>query len=285
MNNIITVARSSSNAIRSHGFPVLEAGNLSFPRGRYSLEFEPGKDRLSFDLKHQIEDAPLISRLLSEKCAKYVCTVSSPISSYRRTHMSDNSLQHISWETEDLGEPPLFTPMIVSTECSKLKLDQERDGVHEFWHGQVVFLSKGSRLGLGPVVQLRASILQLLSLHADPTLPEGVFFVDAETEQGFQFRVTLNPRLHAFLKYPDKDPTREHIMVHIVTACLSLLQRNFENDDDDGGWKSHRNLQAFAKFLESKTLPHWTDEEFRPEKVATLLYPHALPPEQEGGDE
>ena len=284
MSEIVTLARASSNAIRSHSFPVLEAGNISFPNGRYTLEFEPGSDQTSFVLRHRIDGAPLISRLLDEGKARYVCAVSSPISSYRRTHVSRTASQRIEWDEQDLGEPPLFTPMIVSVESCSLLLKEQQDGVHGIWDEQVVNITTGSRLALGHVVQLRSSILQLLSLHANNDLGDGEFYVDAETEQGFQFRVSLNPDLHAFLQFAGKEGVRGHIMTHIVASCLALLQRSFHEDsEDEGGWRSHRNLRAFEGFLKSRNLPHWSDDEFRPEWVATKLYPHALPekPEEE----
>ena len=283
MSEIVSIARSSSNAVRSHGFPVLETGNLSFPDGRYAVGFRPGEDRASFVLEHRIEGAPLISRLLQDKIARYVCAVSSPMSSYRQTHVSSTSPQRVQWDTEDLGEPPLFTPMIVSGASCELRLDRSQDGVHEIWHDKRIVFEKGSRIALGPVVQLRSSILQLLSFHANRELEDGRFVVVAEMEEGFRFRVDLNPRLHAFLKYTSKDSTRDHIMTHIVTACLSFLQRDFvTDDDDDGGWKSYRNLLAFADFLKDRNLPHWTDEEFRPEQVSTALYPHTVPQDHDG---
>lgn len=283
MNEIITVAQSTSNAIRSHSFPVLEAGNISFPKGRYILNFEPSSDRASFVLKHRIVGAPLISRLLKEDQARYVCAVSSPISSYRITHESRTAFQTIGWKESDLGEPPLFTPMIVSVASFTLRLQEKWDGVHRIWNDQVVKIEKGNRLALGHVVQLRSSILQLLSLHATKDLEDGEFYVDAETEHGFQFRVNLNPRLHSFLQYASGDGIREHIMTHIVTACLALLKRDFgEDDEDEGGWRSHRNLRAFSDFLQDRDLPHWSDDEFRPELVATKLYPHGLPTEPDG---
>ena len=285
MCEIVTVAQSTSNAIRSHGFPVLEAGNISFPRGRYILTFKPGGDRASFVLKHQIEGAPLISRLLIEGKARYACAVSSPISSYRQTHISKTASQRIRWNENDLGEPPLFTPMIISVASCKLRLSDKQDGVHDIWNDQLVKIEKGSRLALGHVVQLRSSILQLLSLHAKKGLGDGEFYVDAETEHGFHFRVNLNPTLHAFLQYAGGDGIREHIMTHVVTACLALLKRDFcEDNEDEGGWRSHRNLRAFSDFLRDKGLPHWRDDEFRPELVATKLYPHVLPtqPDEQG---
>ena len=283
MSEIVTLSRSSSNAIRSHGFPVLESGNLSFPNGRYTLDFTPGNDRASFVLKHRIEGAPLISRLLKDEKARYVCAVSSPISSYRRTHISSSRSQQIQWNTDDLGEPPLFTPMIVSIDSFHLRLKKKRDGVHEVWHNQRVAITKGSRLALGHVVQLRSSILQLLSLRSEKELKDGEFRVLAATEEGFQFRVDLNPELHAFLQISSKDGIREHIMTHIVTACLALLQREFKEDsDEEGGWKSYRSLRALADFLTSRGLLHWSDDDFKPEYIATKLYPHVLPREGDG---
>lgn len=278
MREIVTIAQSTSNAIRSHGFPVLEAGNISFPMGRYILTFEPGSDRASFVLKHRIEGAPLISRLLKEGNARYVCAVSSPISSYRHTHISKTSSQRIRWDENNLGEPPLFTPMIVSAAYCKLRLSDKEDGVHGIWDKQLVTIEKGSRLALGHVVQLRSSILQLLALRPDTNLKDGQFHVEATSEYGFRFEVHLNPKLHTFLQFKREEGIREHIMTHIVTGCLALLQRDLSDDnDDDGGWRSHRNLLAFAEHLEKEGLPHWSDEDFRPEKVSTQLHPHILP--------
>lgn len=283
MSEILTEASSPSNAIRSHQFPVLEAGNISYPNGRYAVDFEPGSDRTSFVLRHRIEGAPLISRLLSEGKARYVCAISSPVSSYRRTHVSDTEAHAIRWDANDLGEPPLFTPMIVSVATCHLLLTRERDGVHGIWDQQTVSIETGSRLALGHVVQLRSSILQLLSLQLEKELGDGEFKVDPLTEGGFQFLVNLSPDLHRFLQFPGKDGIRAHVMTHIVSACLALLKSEYSGDnEDEGGWKSYRNLQALADHLKSKGLPHWSDDDFRPEWVATKLYPHMLPKESEG---
>ena len=286
MTQIITVAQSLSNAIRAHSYPVLEAGNLSYPDGRYTVDFSPGSDRSSFTLKHQIEGASLIVRLLKEKRAKYVCTVSSPISAYRWTHVSDEATHEIRWDMEDLGEPPLFTPMILCTASCKLTLNQGQDGVHSLWHGARISLQQGSRLALGHVIQLRSSIFNLLSFSKRDDFGEGTFFVDVETEP-FQFRVNLSPDLHKFLQFTGTDPTRNNIITHIVTACFALLQRDFSTDnEEEGGWQTHRNLLALAEFLENRDLPHWSDSEnFHPEKVATALYPHVLPREDDGDED
>ena len=274
---IEAVAPGPSNAIRSHDHPMLESGNLSFPNGRYLLDFLPGEDRSSYVITHQIEGAPLINRLIESGQARYACVVSSPISSYRRTHVSSDARHEVGWDSDDLGEPPLFTPMILCSEPQSITLDASRDGVHRIWDSQRIDLQKGARLALGRVIQLESSILQLLSLHEDEHLREGQFVVDVE-EEPFRFKVKLHSNLHKFLRFP-KDPVRNHIMTHIVSACLARLQRDYSEDDGESGWKSFRNLQTLADYLDHKGLGHWSDEDFRPEKIATALYPHTLPDE------
>ena len=268
-------APGPSNAVRSDHHPILESGNLSFPQGRYTLDFQPGDDRSSCTLTHQIEHAPLINRLVEAKLARYACVVSAPVSSYRKTHLSHDARQSVAWRTEDLGEPPLFTPMVLCMGTLELRLDSDADGLHRIWDGQTVTLRKGTRLALGNVVQFKTSIVHLLSMQEDKSLDNGQFAIDAQTEP-FLFIVRLSADLHRFLRY-DHTAHRSNIMTHVVTGCLAHLQRHFSDDDDEAGWKSHRNLVAFADHLESERLGHWTDDDFQPERVATALYRLVVP--------
>lgn len=274
MTVIETSATTPSNAIRTHSFPVLEPGNISFPDGVYSVGFAPGTDRHSFTLHHRIRGAGLISRLLRDDRARYVCAISSPRSSYRRTFTSREPQQVVRWNGDDLGEAPQFTPMIVSVGAENLALDAARDGVHESWAGHRLQLVPGQKLAVGQVVYLKASVLQMLSLHADQDLPMGSFVVEGNTEHGFHFHVRVNPDLHAFLRFGGADQARQNIMTHIVSACFSFLQREYREDEEEGEWSTHRSLVALQETLLSQGLPHWTEEHFRPEEVATRLYPH-----------
>ena len=169
----------------------------------------------------------------------------------------------------------MFTPMIVCSETQEITLDATRDGVHTVWDNQSVILHRGSRLALGSVIQLESSVLHLLSLYADEQLKDGQFVVEIETEP-FRFRVNVSPDLHRHLQH-HFDEHRNNIMTHIVTACLARLQYEHASDDGDSGWQSHRNLKAFADHLAQNGLGHWSDDSFRPEKVATALYRHVLP--------
>ena len=125
--SIEAVSPAPSNAVRSHEHPMLESGNLSFPSGSYILDFQPGKDRSSYTITHRIQGAALLSRVLDAGNARFVCIVSSPISSYRRTHVSETPQHLVRWNAHELGEPPMFTPMVVCSEAQEIILSSNRD--------------------------------------------------------------------------------------------------------------------------------------------------------------
>ena len=287
MDEVVTEARAPNSAVRGHVFPALESGNTSFPDGRYVVGFEPGGDGSSFAVRHRIEGAPLIDDAIANGLAQFVCTVASPVSSYRVSHVSKESTQVVGWESRDLGEPPMFTPMVVVSEPFERTLDRERDGVHELWHGLTVAFERGMRLALSDVVLMRSSMLNMLVFERDPMLSDGEFRVEAEDREGFRFRVHLAPELHRFLKYDATDPRRSHIVTHIVSACFGVLKADYADDEDEeGGWRSYRGLQAMAEMLKEQGLPHWSEEDFSPEWAATKLYPHQLgEPTTEGDGE
>jgi len=288
MTLLDVVMPGATNSIRSDRHPVLEPGSRAFPQGRYRLAFErtsapdsdPAANALTFTLHHQIEGAPLITRLVEDGAAAFACIVAAPRSSYRELHHSSEAAQTIVCDRDDLGEPPLFTPLVVCTDPVEMTLDAHRDGVDAIWQGQTIALDRGHRLAIGHVIRLEASSMaHLLSMRADNTLKPGQFIVDAQAEP-FQFIVRLHPDLHRFLKHKsDHHHQRHNIIVHIVTACFALLHREYrEEDEDSEGWDAIPNLKALAAHLEAKGIRHhWCDESFRPEEAATQLYPLTLP--------
>ncbi len=275
---IEVVLPGASNAISSHDHPVLESGNLSFPQGKYFIQFEREKGGDGFRVIHRLQGVPLIERLIESRKAQYACIVSSPRSAYREVHGSFESQQAVSCDAFEFGEPPLFTPAVLCVRDSEIELNSARDGVHEIWNGRRVPFRVGSRIALGNVIQLEASITHLLSLHADEAQRQGGFAIDIESEP-FGFRANLHPKLHHLARY-GAGPFRDHLMVHIVTACLARLQRDYsggDGEDGDSSWESHRHLQGLANHLRDQGLPNWADDEFQPEQVATALYPLKIP--------
>ena len=264
--------------VRSYDWPVLQSGDMSFPNGCYTIKASANNDRRSLTLKHTIRGAPLLATLVEGGKASYACAVSSPVSSYREFRLSDRSLQHIDWDPLELGQPPFFTPMVVSNGAYQITIDARLHGLQPVWDGLTVQLLPGSRLAVGPVFQLRSSLAQMLLLELDEeSLGPGQFTVSATPENGFQFKVSLGRTLFDLLKRDDGEGLRNNIMPHLVTSCLGLLQRQYSGDDGEQGWQSHPNLTALSALLVSKGSLHWSDDDFEPAKAATAIYPHSVP--------
>ena len=279
--NVEVVLRGASNSVGSHGHPILETGNQAFPDGTYSITLQQDSDSASIHISHRLEGTPLLSRLIEDQKAQFACIVSSPRSAYREIHLSSEPTHKVDCDASNLGEPPLLTPAVLCVRNTKLVLDSERDGVHPIWDGRHIDLQVGSRIAVGNVIQFVASITHLLSLHADENMHAGGFGIEIESEP-FGFRANLHPDLHGFLRYRT-GPIRDHLMIHIVTACLARLQQDYSDgngEDDDSEYGFPSQLEALADLLESKGLPHWNDEAFRPEKAATILYPIHIPADQ-----
>ena len=274
---LVTTASAPTNTIGAHAHPVLEEGNLSFPRGRYVIDFVDGDEGPCFELIHRIEGAGLISGLLKEGKACFGCIVSSPRSFYRRTHISERPQQRITWDESELGEAPLFRPVVLCTIPETVVLRADRDDVHLAWDGVEVVFQKGVRLALGDVFDLRSSVMQMIRIEADDTLEGNRFHVQPETEP-FGFVVKASTSLHQFIRTSNADSTRSNILTHVVTACFALLQRRFHDPEE---WD--RNLQRLAQHI-ARHYPHrWDEDDFQPEVAATALYPHILPSREERG--
>ena len=275
-------ARSSDPAPGSRGFPwpVLERGNSSFPEGVYAIELEHKEAGKSFDLTHDISGAALIARWIAEGEVKFACAVASPASAYRDLRVSDSPAQEVSWDPDDLGEPPKFTPMIVAARDISHTIDAQADGVDSLWDSRGIELPKGSRVALFPPFALQSGVEGLLEFHMDENMDSGRFRVEPNSSGGFKIDVYMAKDLFDYLRggAQRKAPTGANIMTHIVSAALNELKEDYrEDDEEEGGWRSHPNLVALAEYLEQRNLRHWTHENFNAEEVATALYPHKLP--------
>lgn len=280
MANEITV-RGSDTAPGSRVFawPALEAGNGSFPHGLYSIQIAQGEPGRSFQLTHTVTGAGLIENWISDGRVVFVCTVASPISAYRIVHHSTRQAQEISWNPDDLGEPPKFTPMIVSSGAIEHTISASTDGVVPQWDGRTIRLQRGSRIAVCPTFALRSGLIGLFDFRMEEGFDSGSFRVEPSTEEGFRFKVHLARDIfyHLRYQYQRQEPVGANIMTHIVSSAFSHLRNDYKDDDGESeGWQSYSSLRALADLLSSEGLGHWGDDGFDPELVATRLYPHRL---------
>ena len=263
----------------NNSYPILEKGNQSFSDGKYVMDFIETNDNRPLTIKHSINNAKLIKDMLDNGEAMYVCVISSPKSSYRQLAKTYESEQKLEWDPSDLGEPPLFSPMVVSAVSKKIKLNYKKHGVAKEWHGERVTIKKGARLVIGPVIRLDSSLDNIMSFEQDQSLGDGQFKVIADTNNDFNFIVRLARDLHRFMR-PTKirGAHQQHVMTNIMTACLSLLQRKYSEDEQDEGWRSYRNLRSLETSLKEQGIKClWYEDEFQPEYAATILKPYKLP--------
>ena len=276
---ISTTASEPGSNSRAFPWPVLETGNDSFPDGVYEVTCEDKDIGKSFELRHEVQGAALIELWRQQGRLDFVCTVASPRSMYRVLHKSDMPVQIIAWDQQDLGEYPMFTPMIVAGQAIQHTVSAATDGLNEVWDGREISLPKGARIAVGSTFRFKAGISGILDFNMDEKLEPGRFRIQASHEDGFKFKVFLATDLYQYLRHRRNEQTGRNIMVHVISAALGLLQRQYSEDDEvEGeGWQSHRNLVGLADLLEQKNLMHWSDDDFQPEYTATGLYPHLVP--------
>jgi len=279
--SLIVQAGASSNSIGAHGHPLLEDGNMSFPRGEYRLDIKGGPKEASMTVDHSIAHAPFIQRLLRAGSAGYACIVSSPTSFHRVTHRSADCAHTVDWDRHAMGEPPLFTPLVYCRREVAATLDIHRDGVHPVWHGVPVHLREGSRLAVGPVFDLRSSLTRMLRIRLNEQLsgPRGDRIRVEYAKDSSCLVAEVGAGLHRFLKRTGpSDLTRNNILTTIVTARLAHLR---EHHADETSVENDRTLLALANYVRDNTASgkSWLDEDFAPEEAATEIFPHKLPVE------
>ena len=280
---IVLRASDPNPSSRTFDWPVLEAGNDSYENGSYSVTFKDEQTGKSFRIQHKIQGAALVEQWIDTGKVSFICSVASPRSMYRKLHKSTSPAQLIEWQREDLGEYPTFTPMIVANQEIQHVVDSVTDDLNPIWNGKYIQLPKGGRIAVGPTFKFESGMNMLLDFCQDDNLQNGQLRVEASSEHGFKFKAHLAHNLYQHLRYRRNDLAGRNIMVHVVSAALGILQREYRDEEDENGegWGSFPNLAGLSDILEEKGLKHWTDEGFRPEEVASRLYPHTVPEEGE----
>ncbi len=268
--------------IRALPYPVLEPGNRSCPNGVYDARVSVLSDPNSARIIHHLSGFPFLQNILDEHYARYSCLVAIPITGYRKLHLTEYSEQTVAWEKEFCGEPPMLRPMIITIKEIRHTFQAE-DGVAKLWQGRELNIPRGARLALGEYWGETSTVERLIEAVVNENLPSGSFEVRACIEQGFYFQVQTAPDLYRFFQNPGGHLKHQSsILTHISSQCLGVLAKRFgSQSDDEEKWERYQNLNSLASLLRGKGLPLWEEEGFAPDMVATQIYPHLLPLEEE----
>lgn len=266
-----------TNIVHSLPYPSLDDGNMSFPTSIYKVDVISLKGGASIQLTHHLENAGLIKKLLENGEAKYGCLLSVPLTGHRRLNLSTESVHTVGWDLGVVGEPPIIRPIIVATETLEYELDGE-DDVADIWIGKKVKIPKGARLARGKYLRSISSLQSILDPKEDENLPDGCFVVEPNENDGFRFKVNVASDVFNFLSHSTADGALyRSIGVHMVSRCFTILKEEQGFDGEYEKWNDHTNLRMLSGLLEEKSLPHWSEDDFKPEKVALQLHPLILP--------
>ena len=273
----------SSPIVHALPYPVLEAGNLSFPDGSYEPKVEIGQDGHSIAIEHNITGAPFIERLIEEGVVGFYCLLSIPKSSVRKLYKTDRA-GVIKWEKDIVSEPPKLRPILVYTGEDKEYTLTEECGVAELWQGKTLMLPKGARLARHHFLNVNSSEFSFLRFKKSDEYSRGMIDVKASTEEGFYFTITAALDIFNFVQRGGNDPLRSTILTAIVARCFSILKEEYQENEDDSN-DSFPNLKILSAKLEQECGFDWNDDNFDPMFAATKLYPFQVPYEKNMDDE
>jgi len=263
--------------VHSLPYPILEVGNRSYPKGYYIGNPSSLGDENSVLVNHQVHNASFITKMIADDCAQYGCLFSVPVTGHRKLYLSKDPSQKCEWDSGIVGEPPIIRPIIVATKTFVHQFSED-DEVANIWVGERIEILRGARLARDDRFRPTSTMKSLLNTKLEEKLPRGRFYVSPNSEQGYIFNVYVASDLYAFLASKNPDvPLRKSIAVNMVASCLSELKTSAAGSDEDDSWKGHSNLISLSRHLDNEGFPHWSDSDFQPEYVASVLYPLEFP--------
>ena len=275
------MAMKSSAIVHALPYPVLEAGNLSFPSGSYETEVVVGSDGHSATVTHTISGTPFIEQLVADGTAEFYCHLSIPKSGVRRL-IKTGRHGSCEWDADIVGESPKLQPVVLYIGDEAEHELPESNDVAEIWQGRKVILPKGARLARGDFFNVNSSDHSFIRFKEDMDYSPGTFRVQESHEDGFYFTVWAHGDIVKFVQhYGDNDELRVATLTGIVAYCFSMLKNwHSSNDDDTNRLVEFPNLKLLSAKLEEEIGWDWTDENFDPVLAATTMYPIRVPAPQ-----
>ena len=264
---------------KAYPFPILSPSDMYY---KDSIEYKAkirltGRD--SILLEHSLSGDSFVSEQLKEGRANFACVVTLTDTLYRHVFAARDCRQKEFTQEIDFSEcnsngrySPWFKPIIVSFEDIRGTVDDSY-GMHEIWLDRTIEMPEGSILAFTHWYRIGGTMDSILVFEPSPDLQYGELQVTPDTSDGFRFRVQVEKGfLDTLRRRSSKDPRIRNISVYALSAGFRILREEFK----DTGWKEHKNLEILASQLDKRNMLLWDDEDFSPEKAATMMYPLIL---------
>ena len=283
-------------------FPALRLDAIDFTpeRALYGATVRRFPESGIVSVRHVILGDNLISHLLSDGKAKFACVVCAPSTMYRTLEVSSTPpdsknedgkpalevAQEVGLEDSHVAAPPMFRPIVIAAEEIRQVVDADATGLNSIYSGREVHFPQGSIIASAGWMQLGGGGEEMLVLHDDKSLKEGMIHVVGDTSHGYRFIVKAASGLYREIRRSGKSRKdhRDSVLTHALSAGLQLLANEYGRDaeeDESNSWKQYPNLRLLSDWLREKGQPTWCDDGFSADKAATALKPHFIPVESD----
>ncbi len=257
-------------------FPVVSPVSLDY-QSSVKYECKISIKDSTITVTHQISDGNIIADSLRRGNAKFGCMVSLPATMYRKLHTDDNKLlevvQNIKYESgKNDMQYPMLRPVIIMTEDIPIENPDKAQGFNDIWLEKKINFPKGGIIGFDDWFIFEHAVHGMFSLKPDNNIEYGIIKVEPSEDEGFRFNVQVHTSFLTFMQCQNGEQNHiDSIWTHVLSSALVILATQYKEKEK---WEQYINLKSLTQYLQNKNQPHWSEDDFYPEEVATSLYPH-----------
>lgn len=267
---------------QSFPFPVLSPDCMDYVAGaEYSATLSYRKDA-GIVLFHKVTDNTLVSELVSQQMAKFACYVSRPQSMFRKLFVHDDGKGLEERQTIAPPDPhfaealegSLFRPVVIATEPFNKTTSPHYGLDRDCWDSGDVVIPRGGIIAFDHWKRLKNSSSSIFQIKPLDSLSGGKMTVEVSAENGFEFLTYVSREMYGAIRSASSDKDHVNsILTHALSRGFEMLAQNEEYKENRG---NHLNLSLLEMVFRAKGIPHWSEDNFKPEKAATSLHPHRM---------
>ena len=279
-------------------YPIVSKNRADYLAGHeYVVRYRRvGSDRFTRSIEHSIHGDNLVSSLVRDGHANFVCLIDSPWCAYREIKYGNLDLlrteddriwlsQQLDLHTPNFSAPVLLHTAVLATDDLHNISLSKKYGVNSLWDGVDISIPKGAKVAIGPHFTSDPTTTSILRITKamEGELTKGSFRVGAVPEEGFYFKVDVEPSLYHQLKNATNATHHcESIYCFALSQGMEILKANYSDSDV---WQEHFYLRQLRKLLIEAGSTTWEDPDFDANQAVAKLQPHYIPIEEDHHEE
>lgn len=275
---------------QSFPFPVLSPDCMDYAAGaKYSADLSYKRDT-GVALFHKVTSPTLVAELVSQGRAKFACYVSLPQSMLRKllVHKEGDSTEAkqviapCDFHSAETLERSFFRPIVIATDCFNEATSPHYGLDGDCWSEGGVKIPRYGIIAFDYWKRIKNSSSSLLKIMPSDNLSGGRMKVEVSTDKGFEFLAYVSKEMSSTMRSGSSDKNHvRSILTHALSRGFEILASEYDKEES---WSKYHNLSFLADQFHAKGIPHWSEENFKPENAATIMHPHCLDNTGKGGD-